>query len=456
MKKSLFTICEKDNDGSLILYNTLTQALAVCPSNIEPSTCENLRVEGFFVDDCTDETSRLIKRYEADCATTENFCLAITPTLDCNFACPYCYEREVRHAGIMSEDVQVATVSFIERNFLRLGSKKVKLVWYGGEPLLGASVIQNISNCLIEDDIPLEASMLSNASLITEEIASMLAQSHVTRVSTTLDGVGRTHDIHRPSRNGAPTYETIICGLQILQKHGIEASVLFNEDRGNTGEYGKLCAELLSLGITNVTASQVFDYCQCINTVPDFSSNDYDLFTDPKEFALKQYRRAVAQGATDELLASFMAPLRLYCSRQVESYFVIDEKGKLYECDGDVGYEHRALGSVYDDVLPAHKPYNPFKDQLCEQCAYIPICLGNCRWTRDCVGESCAPQKAIIHEILHDWRAVLEDALDGEKHVELKDGMQHGGDDNYERNARVLRAGTPPDFDSPTPYVLWL
>ena len=459
MKQSLFTVSEVDADGSLILYHTLTQALAVCAPGVAPSNCENLYQAGFFVGDDANETSRLIARYQKDCTSAEHFCLAIAPTLDCNFACPYCYEREVRHAGSMSKEVQAATVAFIQRNFERLGSQKVKIVWYGGEPLLGLPAIQNISLSLIERGIPLEASMLSNASLITDNVVAALSECRVTHVSTTLDGVGEAHNTHRPARSGAPTYEAILQGLQLLRDHGIEVSVLFNEDRGNTCEYEKLCAELSRFGITDVTASQVFDYCQCLNVVEDFTSERYDLFTDPKEFALKQYQRATARGVSDELLAGFMAPIRLYCSRQVESYFVIDETGLLYECDGDVGYTNRALGSVFDSEMPAHKRYNPFSDPLCKQCAYLPLCLGNCRWTRDCVGASCAPQKAIVGEILHDWREVLEhgaavkSAAKGE--VLHRDERLALGNDSSPC-ARILREGTPPDFDSPTPYVLWL
>lgn len=485
MKQSLFTVSVTDDDGDIILYHTLSQALAVCPASLDQAASIKLQQAGFFVEDDADETDRLIERYKKDCTTTKHFCLAITPTLECNFACPYCYEREVRHPGIMNERTQNATIAFIKRNFNSLGSKKVKIVWYGGEPLLGMPVIEHISKCLIKDGIPLEASMLSNISLVTPEIAASLAACNVTSVSTTLDGTDATHNIHRPTRSGTPSYVAIKEGIKLLKEQGIDVTVLFNEDRGNTGEYEKLRADLAPLGITNITASQVFDYCQCLDKTPDFTNKRYPLFTNPKEFAEKQYRRLAEDGVSDELFAQFMAPLRLYCSRQVNTYFVVDERGNLYECDGDVGHKNRVLGSVFDSALPSHGPYNPYTDPLCEACAFLPLCLGNCRWTRQCVGESCAPQKAIIREILHNWRAVLELGTEGCCFVNAENGCAEGGmkaaqllNESFRAAAlesapsanpsseedltaintaevRILRTGSEPDFDSPTPYILW-
>ncbi len=460
MKQSRFTVSVTDDDGATILYHTLTQALALCPCGIDPSSQSTLAAEGFLVASNTDEPEKLRKRYIQDCATTENLCLAIGTTLDCNFACPYCYQRDVRHAGIMSRETQDAVVAFIERTFKKLGSKKLSILWYGGEPLLGINALEHISTSLINAGIPLEASIISNAALVDEAIAKTLVACKVKRATATLDGVGARHDAHRPSLSGAPSYDAIKKNLVLLKRHGIEVSVLFNEDRGNSFDFDNVRRELEEEGISNVTASQLFDYCQCLDKVPDFTRESYDLFENPREFALRQYHRATENGISDELLAGFMAPLRLFCSRQVESYFVIDETGLLYECDGDIGFADRARGSVFDEDLPSHTAYSPFTDPLCADCAYLPLCLGNCRWTRDCVGASCTPQKAIIREILHDWRALLDKGGEGGGR-ETADGtndMDDTDDDpNHDGKAvRILRPGTAPDFETAEPFTLWL
>ena len=436
MKQSRYTVSVTDADGATILYNTLTQALAVCPDGVSAQDAPSLAEEGLFVADDADEVTALRARYTRDCATTENFCLAIAPTLECNFACPYCYEREVKHAGLMSTATQDALVAWIERNFKALGSSKLKILWYGGEPLMGISVIERVSALLLEAGLPLEATAISNCALVTPEIAAKLAACKVQHVTTTLDGVGQRHDAHRPSVSGKPSFQKIIDGIGYLQDAGIKVDCLFNEDRGNSAEYDQLKAYLSEkLRQVGITASQVFDYCQCLDKCEDFTREKYNLFTEPEEFALRQYQRFTAEGISDQLLAGLMTPLRLFCSRQAHTYFVIDEAGRLYECDGDVGYTNRALGSIFNDEMPVHKPYDPYIDPLCEPCAYLPLCMGNCRWTRDCVGTSCAPQKAIIRTILHDWRALLDQGGEG---------------------VRVLRPASPVDYYGTVPYTLWI
>ena len=428
MKPSCFTVTYTDNDNAVVYYNVLTQALAVCPADIDAANDPLLAQEGLFVNEDADEVSALRLRYARDMANTKNFCLAIAPTLECNFTCPYCYEREVRHAGVMSPEAQDALIAWIEHTYQQQGSEHLQILWYGGEPLMGLSAIEHISHKLIKDGFPLESVLISNCALATEETIQRLTACNISRVTATIDGVGEQHDIHRPAANGKPTYDTIVEALKNFQARGIEVHVLFNEDRSNTANYDHVVNELAALGIYQVSASQVFDYCQCLDKCEDFTRAKYDLFDDAREFPLKQYQRATAQGISEEYLAGLMAPIRLFCSRQNQLYYVVDEKGLLYECDGDVGYTNRALGSIFDESLPSHKAYDPFTDPLCKDCAFLPLCMGNCRWTRDSIGQCCAPQKAIIQEILHDWRALLDEGVEG---------------------VRILRAATAPS------YYLW-
>ena len=65
---------------------------------------------GFLVD--YDEHAYLRNRVRLKCGDTHALRLTICPTLQCNFACPYCYETA--RGGRMSEQVQDGLVSFVE------------------------------------------------------------------------------------------------------------------------------------------------------------------------------------------------------------------------------------------------------------------------------------------------------------------------------------------------------
>ncbi len=102
-------------DGHFYICNTLRGGLhevdqktyELCVSSkIDPSEIskmsadliENLSSAGYLVDYCSDAESinllrymKLIKSFQSDRLT-----LVIAPTLYCNFACPYCYEKNYR------------------------------------------------------------------------------------------------------------------------------------------------------------------------------------------------------------------------------------------------------------------------------------------------------------------------------------------------------------------------
>lgn len=63
-----------------------------------------------------------------------NYRLTINPTLNCNFACWYCYETHIKKS--MSEEIYQNVLKFIQRTVLRTDIQTFELDWFGGEPLL--------------------------------------------------------------------------------------------------------------------------------------------------------------------------------------------------------------------------------------------------------------------------------------------------------------------------------
>ena len=100
---------------------------------------------GFLVD--YDEHAYLRNRVRLKCGDTHALRLTICPTLQCNFACPYCYETA--RGGRMSEQVQDGLVSFVEGALERYHVGALDVSWYGGEPLLEPEVIRGLSERLM-------------------------------------------------------------------------------------------------------------------------------------------------------------------------------------------------------------------------------------------------------------------------------------------------------------------
>ena len=68
--------------------------------------------------------------------------LTVCPTLACNFACPYCFQGHGRTYESMSREVRDEVVSLAERMLDASGASRLRVTWFGGEPLLAPDVIE--------------------------------------------------------------------------------------------------------------------------------------------------------------------------------------------------------------------------------------------------------------------------------------------------------------------------
>ena len=73
----------------------------------------------------------------------------------------------------MSVGTAHKTADYIVRH---CGGNKVRLAWFGGEPLYNAQVIDLICNDLVERGIGYESSMISNGFLFDEKLIKRAAE----------------------------------------------------------------------------------------------------------------------------------------------------------------------------------------------------------------------------------------------------------------------------------------
>ena len=449
MKSSLFNIAAPRDDGSVIAYNTLTRALCVLPAELAGITAgwplagaeDGIAFEpagigtqaaadaqiapllgelGFLVDDEADELADLRARYRTDAASTAALCLMVAPTLSCNLACPYCYEREVKHPGAMDGETMDALVAFIERQRDERGFSKLKVGWYGGEPLLGIEVIERLTERFRDLGMEYTATMTSNLALCDKAMADRIAACGIVSVLATLDGVGPEHESRRPALDGKPSYGAILEAIRLLSARGIAVQVICNLEKGNLGQPELLKQELEGLPLVTVGGTQSYDYCGLYGHVEDFAPPRYELIDDPLVMAQIELARIRGMRLRPFEYEAMLSPIRLFCGRQLEGYCVVDERGRIYECDGDIGYVDRAIGDVRGGAMPPHAPYDPTDDAYCTGCALLPLCLGNCRWTREhSPMKVCLPIRWVLGDVLADWCAAVGSPLRAVEGVEV-------------------------------------
>lgn len=166
----------------------------------------------------------------------------IFPTTDCNARCFYCYEMG-RSRIPMSQETALNVVQYIKNH---CGGHKVKISWFGGEPLYNLPVIDTICDGLRREGVEFASTMISNGYLFDENTVKKAVDNwNLKRVQISLDG---TEEVYNRSkafiyREGSP-YRVVLSNMERLLDAGVQIVVRLNMDLYNAENLMALVEEL--------------------------------------------------------------------------------------------------------------------------------------------------------------------------------------------------------------------
>lgn len=149
----------------------------------------------------------------------------------CNLDCRYCFYLEKQalfgpnEKYRMPDDVLSA---FIAGYVTSQPTPVVEFVWQGGEPtLLGIDFFKRVLDLQkpFLKGKKITNSLQTNGTLLTDEWCSFLKE-HNFMVGISLDGPKEIHDRYRRDKKGGGTFDHVIQGLRLLQKHQVDYNVL--------------------------------------------------------------------------------------------------------------------------------------------------------------------------------------------------------------------------------------
>lgn len=157
----------------------------------------------------------------------ERLHLIIMPTEKCNFRCTYCYETFA--IGRMSTTTRDAIIRLVERRAHDL--KELAISWFGGEPLLAADIIDDISTAVqtlnaTGHTMRFRANITTNGYLLGPSMMGRMLRAGVTSYQISLDGIGVVHDATRHRADGSGTFATIWANLLALHSRREDFSIL--------------------------------------------------------------------------------------------------------------------------------------------------------------------------------------------------------------------------------------
>ena len=164
---------------------------------------------------------------------------------NCNLKCIHCYQENHKPICLKYNDLEKIYKQY--KNLLKKLDMKGHINITGGEPLCNPFFFK-ILDLIKEDSDIISFSVLTNGTLITDEIAKKIKSYNPYYVQVSLEGSRKTNDIIR----GKGTYKKISEGIKSLKNQGIYTSISFTATKLNYKEFPKVVKLAKKLNVDNV------------------------------------------------------------------------------------------------------------------------------------------------------------------------------------------------------------
>jgi len=159
----------------------------------------------------------------------------------CNLGCSYCFflDKELLYEGdrfrMSDEMLDTYIRSLIEAHQI----PQVNVAWQGGEPtLMGLGFyrkVMDLEEQYRKPGMSFLNTLQTNGTLLNDEWCEFFAE-HDYLIGISIDGPRELHDAYRVNKRGEGTFDKVMRGLRLLQKHGVEYNILTTVNRSN-GDY---------------------------------------------------------------------------------------------------------------------------------------------------------------------------------------------------------------------------
>ncbi len=386
------------------------------PTDEERGALELLWDNGFLVESHEADRRRLDAYLDGVKGNTQELNVTVLTTLQCNFACDYCFQGDHGdynlRADRMSAETAVRVAEWMERQMDAVRPERMVLTFFGGEPLLNLPVMYALAErafaATSSRGIRLFINIITNGLLLTSDVVDRMLPYGLNGIKVTLDGDRDTHNRMRPLRGGQGTFDRIIENIRRVAGK-CRISIGGNFDESSVDSYPALLAFLKAQEFADQLVKVNFKPIQRVNAaaaagaaqpkgiIPltlvgaekplngtcmtiagaghGSSCESCDFLDDKMAFLREETRR---QGFTPHD-GVHNGP----CHVHMQHAHTIGPDGSLYPCPGFTGQLATSVGHIDDRVDAVRETarerflrLSPWKE--CGDCAFIPVCAGGC------------------------------------------------------------------------------
>ena len=406
MKASMYNISTANPDtGETILFNTLYGSMAIIDEGSLAAAMNLLRNpndtsggadyvdvlrvlrEGkYVINDEINEIEIIKNRKIHGMADKNRLDVIVMPNLDCNFACPYCYETH-SHSARMTERVEVSVTKWLDS--LIPSYKVVMLNWFGGEPLLSYKRVLSIGGHVLEkcrtSNVKLLTNITTNGYLFTASMIKKLVAIEIFSYQITVDGPPAIHNKTRVLKNGGGSFERIYRNVLALAEidERVRISLRVNYNQNNLHAIPRLLSmfpECMRRQL-RIVYEPIFGKEE-LSATRNLSSNEISR-------AITQYYQLAQTMGYDVHLGGMGVGKLVYCYAEREHQFIVNYSGDVFKCSVTDFSPSKRVGYINPEGCFIRDPerWNSWFamglfEEKCESCTFLPLCMGGCRKDR--------------------------------------------------------------------------
>ena len=410
------------SDAQLLVSSDVTCLIdrisrgATAFSEEEQHTVSALVENGFIVGSRDEEAAAIEKYFHDIREDTEQLKVTVLTTLQCNFACDYCFQGDHgdynKFAQKMSLETASRVVAWIAQRLDEVRPERFILTLFGGEPLLNLPVAyflaEQCHGICAERGVQQTISLVTNGLLLTPEVVDRLQRYGLHGVKVTLDGDRDTHNRMRPLRGKQGTFDKIIENVRNVAPK-VPITIGGNFDETSWDSYPSLLAFLRE--------QEFADRIAKINFKPIIKAPEPErpkgfisltaVGTSGKPLSGTCMTSAGAGGGAksgicdschfvDERMSFLREETRKYgfytpdgvhmgpCEIHRRHAHTIGPDGSLYACPGFTGDAKESTGHIdgreeewRSAAADRFERLTANKDE-CGDCSFVPVCGGGC------------------------------------------------------------------------------
>ncbi len=378
----------------------------------------------------------------------------------CNLACSYCFflDKELLYEGDQFRMSDELLDNYIRSLVEAHSSPNVAVAWQGGEPtLMGLDFFRRVMELeekYRKPGMTYANTVQTNGTLLTDEWCEFFAKNDYL-IGISIDGPRELHDAYRVNKRGEGSFDKVMRGLRLLQKHGVEYNILTTVNRIN-GDYPVEVYKFLR----DEAKTKWMQFIPVVERVDEhgepadlrgaYASERSVLPEQFGEFLVAIFDEWVRHDVAEVYVQTFEATARNFAGMDQAGMCVFNEtcgmglalehNGDLYSCDHFVDPEF-VVGNIAEssikDIVSSQKQYDFGQDkqdslpQYCLDCDVRFACHGECpknRFTLTPDGEPglnylCAGFKNFFHHVDEPMREMVDLMRRGEYASDVMDSI---------------------------------